>query len=101
MNTLEITKEIKQVAFKFTTAAYQFTGTCDVQIDGIVTNINTQISTRIDDDSYESIGNGHCNGNTSVNIYNPVYKDRIDSIALDFKSLCAALKEEYSVLIEE
>lgn len=49
MNTLEITKEIKQVAFKYTTAAYQFTGTCDVTVDNSVTNINTQVGIKADD----------------------------------------------------
>ena len=51
MNTLEITKEIKQVAFKYTTAAYQFTGTCDVTVDNSVTNINT-IAISVDNNSH-------------------------------------------------
>ena len=97
MNDLEITKEIKQVAFKYTTAAYQFSGTCDVTEDDSVTNINTQVSIKTDEMT-QSIGNCSNNSNTSVNIYNTAYKDRIDVIAAEFKLLCADLTEEYSNL---
>lgn len=97
MNTLEITKEIKQVAFKYTTAAYQFTGTCDVTVDNSVTNINTQVGIKADDMA-QSIGNCSSNNNTSINIYNIEYKDSIDVIAADFKVLCTDLAEEYSSL---
>lgn len=98
INTLEITKEIKQVTFKYTAQNYEFNGSCNVTSVKEVTDINTQVSVKTGNMS-TTIGNCSSNGSTNVNIYDAQYKDKIDEVAHYFKQLQADLDEEYSIVI--
>lgn len=102
MNTLEITKEIKQVTFKYVADVYEFTGTCNVTAEKEVTNISAQVYITSSTDGIESprasIGNVSSNGSTNVNIYDKTYKDKIDEVAHYFKLLQEDLTKKYNVL---
>lgn len=103
MNTLEITKEIKQVTFKYVADIYEFTGTCSVTVDKEIKDITAQVGlkgTNVESPSSSThIGSCSSNGSTNVNIYNNEYKDKIDEVAHHFKTLQADLSVKYSTAI--
>lgn len=93
-NTLNIDKELKKIDFTYLTTTFKFNGTCTVNSNFEVEDINAQISFK-SNDMY--IGNCSSNGGTSINIWNNEYKQYIDSVALEFKSLQEDLISHYSV----
>lgn len=97
MNTLEISKEIRRISFTYTTEQYKFTGNCDVNSDNTVTNIDAQVMTLNGD----NIGSCNSNGGASVNIWNSAYKDSIDIVSYNFKSLQTDLFNKYNAIVNE
>lgn len=93
-NTLNIDKEVKRVDFTYTAITFKFTGTCTVNSDFEVEDINAQINLKSND---MNIGNCSSNGSTSINIWNNEYKQYIDSAASEFKSLQEDLISHYSI----
>ena len=97
MNTLEISKEVRRINFTYTTDNYKYTGTCDINSDNTVTNIDAQVMTI----TGESIGNCNSNGRASVNIWNSNYKNSIDTVSSEFKSLQTDIFNKYNTLVNE
>lgn len=93
-NTLNIDKEVKKVDFTYITTTFKFNGTCTVNSDLEVNDINAQISFKSND---MNIGSCSSNGGTSINIWNNEYKQYIDSVASEFKSLQEDLISHYNI----
>ena len=93
MNSLNITKEVKQVSFDYTTDNYRFIGNCEVTSDLVVENVNTSVQT-IDGTHIGSCSN---NGSSSISIYDANHKNEIDVVAVAFKALQDELTAHYSV----
>lgn len=93
MNTLTITKEVKQVQFNYETENLIFVGNCEIAEDGTVNSVNAQINLS------DSTAIGNCNSHNnsiSVNIWNSDHKEVIDTAASEFKNLLSELNTSYS-----
>lgn len=96
MNNLDITKELKQVNFKYVSSNLTFEGTCEVTTEKKVQNISTQVSVK-DNDTDIGIGSATSNGSISVNIWNSEYKSMIDKVAAALKALALDLFNYFNV----
>lgn len=96
MNDLSITKELKQVNFKYVSNNLTFEGTCDVTSEKKVENINASISVKVGEMD-TNIGNVSNNGSVSVNIWNAEYKNMVDVVAAALKSMATDLANYYNV----
>lgn len=96
MNDLSITKELKQVNFKYVSNNLTFEGTCDVTSEKKVENINASVSVKIGETD-TNIGNVSNNGSVSVNIWNAEYKNMVDVVAAALKSMVTDLANYYNV----
>mgnify|MGYP006947703779 CR=1 FL=1 len=96
MNDLSITKELKQVNFKYVSNNLTFEGTCDVTSEKKVENINASVSVKVGEMD-TNIGNVSNNGSVSVNIWNTEYKNMVDVVAAALKSMATDLANYYNV----
>lgn len=96
MNNLSITKELKQVSYKYVSGSLIFDGTCDVTSEKKVENINASVSVKVGEMD-TNIGNVSNNGSISVNIWNSEYKNMVDQVASALKSMELDLTNYYNV----
>ena len=96
MNDLSITKELKQVNFKYVSNNLTFEGTCDVTSEKKVENINASVSVKVGEMD-TNIGNVSNNSSVSVNIWNAEYKNMVDVVAAALKSMATDLANYYNV----
>lgn len=96
MNDLSITKELKQVNFKYVSNNLTFEGTCDVTSEKKVENINASVSVKVGEMD-TNIGNVSDNGSVSVNIWNAEYKNMVEVVAAALKSMATDLANYYNV----
>lgn len=96
MNNLSITKELKQVNFKYVSNNLTFEGTCDVTSEKKVENINASVSVKVGEMD-TNIGNVSNNSSVSVNIWNAEYKNMVDVVADALKSMTTDLTNYYNV----
>lgn len=96
MNDLSITKELKQVNFKYVSNNLTFEGTCDVTSEKKVENINASVSVKVGEMD-TNIGNVSNNCSVSVNIWDAEYKNMVDVVAAALKSMATDLANYYNV----
>lgn len=96
MNKLDVTKEIRQVTYTYTSDNITFEGTCNVDSKKAVSDVNAQVSVK-QGEAPMNIGSVSSNGSTSINIWNSEYKSLIDTVATAFKSLQTDLTNYYNV----
>jgi hypothetical protein len=96
MNKLDVTKEIKQVTYTYTSDNLTFEGTCNVDSKKVVSDVNAQVSVK-QGEAPMNIGSVSSNSSTSINIWNSEYKSLIDTVATAFKSLQTDLTNYYNV----
>ena len=94
MNKLDVTKEIRQVTYTYTSDNLE--GTCNVDSKKAVSDVNAQVSVK-QGEAPMNIGSVSSNGSTSINIWNSEYKSLIDTVATAFKSLQTDLTNYYNV----
>lgn len=94
MNNLTINKESKKVEYTYTTEMFKFTGTCQLDINNVIEEVQSEVRLIQDD---RSIGNCSSNSNSSVNIWDGNYKSYIDVIATSFKALQDEIIAQYTI----
>jgi hypothetical protein len=96
MNKLDVTKEIRQVTYTYTSDNLTFEGTCNIDSKKVVSDVNAQVSIK-QGEAPMNIGNVSSNSSVSINIWNNDYKGLIDTVATAFKSLQTDLTNYYNV----
>ena len=96
MNKLDVTKEIRQVTYTYTSDNLTFEGTCNVDSKKAVSDVNAQVSVK-QGEAPMNIGSVSSNSSVSINIWNNGYKGLIDTVATAFKSLQTDLTNYYNV----
>jgi hypothetical protein len=94
MNKLDVTKEIRQVTYTYTSDNLTFEGTCNVDSKKAVSDVNAQVSVK---QGEAPMNIGSVSSSTSINIWNSEYKSLIDTVATAFKSLQTDLTNYYNV----